>query len=249
MTDYHKEDPDTIKAMFGSIAKQYDRANAIMSLNMHRHWNRALVRTVTNHSPPKNYLDLCSGTGEIAFTFLKQAKSPCEAFLLDFCSEMLQCAQEKAERNNFSDHHIHFLQADAQEIPLPSESVDCVTMAYGIRNVKDPTKSAQEVIRVLKPGGCFAILELTQPQNPLMKFGHQLYLKAFIPLVGKWVALNPKAYRYLCNSIQNFIPPAKLEQVLKDAGFHKTSTRSLTGGIATILLGIKGEMDLVDRVD
>jgi len=239
MTSHHKKDPKNIKEMFGHIAKHYDRANAIMSFNLHHYWNRKLIQSVLAHRFPKKYLDLCCGTGEIALRLLNHSKKPCEAFLLDFCPEMLVCAEDKLQKKGKTAHHIHYLQADAQEIPLPSESIDSVTIAYGIRNVEDPLICCQEVLRVLRPGGCFGLLELTKPENLLLKWGHQLHLKSFLPIVGKWVASNPKAYRYLRDSIHAFISPTELEQTLTNAGFDKVETFRLCGGIATRLLALK----------
>lgn len=236
---YQKQQPETIQKMFGSIAKQYDRTNAILSFNLHRYWNKELVKTVNQLPSCQQYLDLCCGTGEIAYTFLKHANNRTEAFLLDFCQEMLDCAKAKQSPSASKNHHIQFIQGDAQEIPLPRESIDAVTIAYGIRNVKDPQKCVSDVFRVLRPGGKFAILELTQPSRPLMKFGHKIYLRTILPVIGKFAAANQEAYEYLSSSIQEFIPPETLENLLVNTGFHGTSRRPLTGGIATIVSGSK----------
>lgn len=219
MTDYVKEDPESIQKMFDSIAHQYDRANALMSLNLHKRWNRKLIKTVTETGFPDHYLDLCCGTGEISLDLLQQCKERCEAFLLDFSQEMLECAKNKSEESKFSHHRMHFVNADAQKIPLPSESIDTVTVAYGIRNVHEPMQCAREVHRVLRSGGKFGILELTKPTNSLMKVGHKLYLKALLPLIGNYVTSNKEAYQYLSRSIQSFIAPDELENILQNAGF------------------------------
>lgn len=236
---YQKNHPETIQKMFDSIAKQYDRTNAIQSLNLHRYWNQALIKNVQGSTPIKQYLDLCAGTGEIAFTLLAQQKDPVEAFLLDFSGEMLKYAEAKEKVKPFKRHRVQYIEADAQEIPLSSESIDCVTVAYGIRNIKDSKMCFKEVLRVLRPGGKFAILELTQPRNPILKLGHKIYLETILPIVGKVIATNKEAYRYLCNSIQTFTPPNQLEAVLKDVGFENTAQKSLTGGIATLISGSK----------
>lgn len=236
---YQKQQPESIQKMFGSIAKQYDRTNAILSFNLHRYWNRELVKTIRQESPCRRYLDLCCGTGEIAYTFLKKANNPTEAFLLDFCQEMLDCAKSKRYSKDVSSHQIQFIQGDAQAIPLPSESIDAVTIAYGIRNVQEPQKCVSDVYRVLRPGGKFAILELTQPSQPVMKLGHKIYLRTLLPVIGKFAAANQQAYEYLSNSIQEFIPSETLEGMLHHSGFTETKRRPLTGGIATIVSGSK----------
>ncbi len=236
---YHKDAPKSIQKMFGSIAKQYDRTNALLSFNLHQRWNKALASSISHPKKSFNYLDLCAGTGEIAFTVLKKHTIPINAYLLDFCDEMLQCAQDKAQETPFTSHQVQYIHADAQSIPLPDESIDCITIAYGIRNVQNPATCASEAYRVLKSGGSFSILELTQPNNPLLRLGHTLYLKTLLPMVGKLAASNHDAYRYLCDSIRSFISPDRMEKVLREAGFKDTSQIPLTGGIATIIRGKK----------
>lgn len=240
MSLYTKEKPETIQAMFGSIAKSYDRTNGVLSLQLHKRWNAELVKQVIEPSKPKAILDLCCGTGEIAFTYLRKAPHPCRAYLLDFCKEMLDCARHKAKQLALnSKHNISYLQADAQAIPLADNSVDCVTIAYGIRNVKDPANCIREVLRVLRPGGTFGILELTQPTNPILRFGHTIYLRTLLPLLGWCLSDNQKAYNYLCKSIQAFIKPSDLEKTMLQIGFRQTSIVPLWGGIATILIAKK----------
>lgn len=236
---YKKNNPGTIQTMFSSIAKKYDRANALLSFQLHKKWNAKLVQTVVGNNHPNTLLDLCCGTGDIAFNYLKNAKQKKGAFLLDFCEEMLEIAREKAKHLNLDHHHIIYIKADAQEIPLINESVSCATMAYGIRNIKDPKKCLNEVYRVLRPGGTCGILELTKPKNPILKLGHQIYLRVVLPLVGRWLTSNQDAYQYLCDSIQSFIPPEDIEKAMKEAGFTETERISLSGGIATIVLGKK----------
>jgi demethylmenaquinone methyltransferase/2-methoxy-6-polyprenyl-1,4-benzoquinol methylase len=151
---------------------------------------------------------------------------------------MLECAKEKGNKVDLM-HTLQYIQADVQRLPFLNQSIDCATMAYGIRNVHHPLKCLQEVFRVLKPGGCFGLLELTRPRNRLLKMGHQLYLKIFLPLLGKFLTANEDAYHYLQQSIHTFIPPGELEDLIKIAGFTKTGRYSLAGGVATIITGYK----------
>lgn len=239
---YNKKQPETIQAMFGSIAKTYDRTNAALSFFLHRYWNKRLVHAVLKNrvTVPDTLLDLCSGTGDISFNFLQQTSKDSHVYLLDFCEEMLHCAKEKAQKLQWNHTpKFTYIHADAQKIPLPDHCVDCVTVAYGIRNVTDPETCVKEVLRVLSPGGTFGILELTQPMQPILRFGHKIYLQNLMPILGWCFSANQQAYQYLCNSIKTFILPAELEYMLIKSGFEKTSTISLSGGIATILLGKK----------
>ncbi len=234
---YDQKDPATIQALFGSIAKQYDRTNSLLSLRLHKRWNRELVRKMLGATTPKSVLDLCAGTGDIAFGFLEQAPHLEHIHLLDFCEEMLLSAKVKGQK--YAKDKISYINADAQKIPLKDASISCATVAYGIRNVADPQKCFEEVYRVLEKGGVFGILELTRPKNPLLATGHRLYLNTALPLLGKWATSNKEAYQYLCRTVQNFMDPDKLESMMIKAGFGKTSQTQLSFGTATILLGHK----------
>lgn len=238
-TQYSKQDPETIRAMFNSIAKNYDRANGVLSFQLHRRWNAALINNVLLPSKPPTYLDLCCGTGAIAFGYLEQAQQKTKAYLLDFSEQMLACADAQAASKDLGRHDISYLQADAQQIPLVSNSVSCATIAYGIRNVQNPEKCILEVYRVLQPNGSFGILELTQPNNPLMRLGHNLYLRTILSVLGKLVTSNKEAYRYLCNSIHAFIPTKDIENLMRNAGFKDISVKPLSGGVATLITAKK----------
>lgn len=237
---YTKQSPETIQKMFGSIAERYDRANAVMSFNMHKLWNAKLVKEVAGTQQHPRALDLCCGTGDIIFELLKKQTLPCTAHCLDFCPEMLQCAQIKSKTIPGIDrHHLSFIHGDAQQIPLDDRSVDCVTIAYGIRNVKDPSLCMREAYRVLDQGGIFGILELTIPSNPFLRLGHRFYLKNILPLIGKFVSDNQMAYEYLCQSIHAFTPPERLIKMLDEARFTEIKKISLMGGIATLVTARK----------
>jgi demethylmenaquinone methyltransferase / 2-methoxy-6-polyprenyl-1,4-benzoquinol methylase len=239
MTNYHKNDPHSIQKMFGSIAKRYDKANAILSMQLHKRWNSQLINQVTHNQDAMTLLDLCCGTGDIAFGYLKKSSTPKSAILIDFCPEMLECAKDKAAHLNLNHHQIKYIQADVQKIPLENNLVHMATMAYGIRNVKNPLECFQEVHRILKPEGIFGILELTKPTYPLIRMGHRLYLRLIMPLLGKWITSNREAYQYLCSSIDQFAAPAELEKQLLAAGFKHTTKTPLACGIATIVLAQK----------
>ena len=240
MSKYDKNQPETIQAMFGSIASNYDKTNAALSLQMHRLWNRKLIDHTFTSGDTRTIADLCCGTGEIAFNWLKSANIKKKAYLVDFCEEMLHCAKHKAQTLKLDKkHHISYVQADVQKLPLRNASIDCATIAYGIRNVQDPSRCFKEVLRVLKPGGKFGILELTEPENSFLYFGHRIYLRTILPIMGKLLTSNKEAYQYLCNSIHNFVKAPDLAHQLEHIGFHDIEIHPLTGGIATIILARK----------
>ena len=240
---YDKNNPETIRKMFGSIAKEYDRGNAVLSFNMHKKWDNTLIKEVLVPKNPQVVLDLCCGTGDIGLTYLTKWRSdqlaPCHMYMLDFCPEMLLYARQKAVQSGAVRHRLEFIQGDAQAIPLPDRSVDAITVAYGIRNVRSPEKCIQEAYRVLRPGGRMGILELTKPKNWFLKIGHKVYLKAILPFLGKLVASNKEAYRYLSSSIEEFISPDEMEKLLTANQFKNCLQTPLMGGIATIISGTK----------
>lgn len=233
MVTYTKEKPESIQRMFGSIAQSYDKTNSILSFQLHKKWNRELVKHVGGDNEEEVLLDLCCGTGDIAFACLANSKTKRKAYLLDFCEEMLECARQKSHSQGLAKHHISYLQADAQKIPLPSESVTIATVAYGIRNIRSPQECFREAYRVLAPGGKFGILELTKPTNPLVRIGHKLYLQT-LPFLGKWLTNNKDAYQYLRQSIHSFCSPSEITRMLKEEGFQQVTLSPLFGGIATL---------------
>jgi len=238
MSVYNKTNPESIQKMFGSIAKRYDTTNAILSFQLHKIWNSRLVNQILAHPADGPLLDLCCGTGDIGFCYLKKKTSPATVYFVDFCQEMLDYAQSKSKLP-FGNHQLHFIHGDAQEIPLPSSSVSKISIAYGIRNVSDPLRCFQECYRVLSPGGILAILELTRPTNPFLKLGHSFYLKRILPILGKLATSNKEAYQYLCNSIHHFVCPSELKQGLLNTGFQNVQITPLHGGISTILTARK----------
>lgn len=226
---YQKTEPKTIQAMFASIAENYDRANTTFSFGLHKKWNNKLIKSV---GKADTLLDLCAGTGEIGFGFL--AKHPhARAILLDFCPEMLAVAKDKG---SLFEGRYTLIEADAQQLPLEDHSVDAATISYGIRNVKEPLKCFKEVARVLKPGGHFAILELTRPTSSLFRLSHKAYLKFCLPLLGKLAAKNIDAYRYLSKSVEDFASPQELEKALREAHLMPVKNIPLMGGLSTIFI-------------
>jgi demethylmenaquinone methyltransferase / 2-methoxy-6-polyprenyl-1,4-benzoquinol methylase len=228
---YSKDAPETIRAMFGAIAPGYDRANAVMSLGTHHLWNQALARAALIDKP-RRLLDLCCGTGEIAFR-CHRLQPQLEMTLVDFCPEMIALAQEKGRRMGWEGP---CLVGDAHQIPLADGSFDSVTCAYGLRNLHSPAQAAAEVHRVLRPGGLWAILELTRPQIPLLGQLHRLYLRSALPLLGYLAAGDRDAYTYLPRSIEACSPPETWKALLQQAGFTPLREKRLLGGIATLLL-------------
>jgi len=228
--NYEKSSPETIQTLFSKIASRYDLCNKALSFNLHKRWNKKLVNLLLGSG--ENILDLCAGTGDIAFEFKRNAPNS-KVTLLDFCEPMLAVAKSKAE---VLGHSFEFVQGDATKLPFGDKEFSQVSVAYGIRNVQDPVKCMAEAYRVLKPGGVFGILELTRPENWVVRVLHSWYLKVFVPLIGRLITGNKEAYQYLDQSIKNF---QLFKSQLESVGFQEVRVIPLTFGIASIIVAKK----------
>lgn len=215
-----------IQSMFDAIAERYDIMNALLSLGIHNHWNRVLVRMlgVSDH-----LVDLCAGTGKVALQYIRSYPKA-SATLIDFSQQMLRYVQLKHPKAPFT-----YIYEDVSCLSLPSHSQTALSMAYGLRNLKEPLLTLKEGFRVLKPAGIFGILELTAPKTgSWVQFLHTLYLKHVIPFIGKHYAHNHDAYRYLSESIQRLPSDEILENYFQEAGFTINKKKKLLLGAATI---------------
>lgn len=233
---YTKSSPPTIEKLFSIIASRYDLCNKTLSFNLHKRWNRKLVNELIGSAKPEHILDLCAGTGDIAFEFKRQIGQDVKITLLDFCAPMLDIAKTKAEKSGTSS--FTFIQGDATILPFEHEQFSHISIAYGIRNVQEPLKCVSEAFRVLKKGGHFGILELTRPQNRFISACHSLYLKRFVPLIGGLLTKNKEAYEYLNNSIHHFSAES-IKNKLESVGFQNIKTIPLNFGIASIITARK----------
>ena len=235
---YTKSSPKTIQEMFGKIASRYDLCNKALSFNLHRLWNRILVKELLKENSPSKVLDLCAGTGDIALEFARQ-HTKADVTLLDFCAPMLDVAKEKAKMQGFREAQFSYVEGDATILPFKNNTFSHVSVAYGIRNVQNPLKCVQETHRVLSPDGVFGILELTRPTNPFVGLFHSLYLKTFVPMIGSLVTQDKEAYQYLNRSIKQFQTASALEKMLIETGFKDVRTIPVNLGIASIIVGSK----------
>lgn len=217
--------------MFSGVAPRYDFLNHLLSLGIDRRWRQEVARSLDLDSDDR-VLDLCCGTGDLAFVLASHAT----CIACDFTWEMLALAQEKSREVS---QNIELAAADAQMLPFPQESFDAVTVAFGVRNLEDLALGLTELRRVLRPGGTVAILEFTRPRNMLLKIPYALYLHVVLPWIGRLISNEQGAYRYLADSIAGFPDPETLSGKLRNAGYSNVSYRLLTGGIVAIHLAKK----------
>jgi demethylmenaquinone methyltransferase/2-methoxy-6-polyprenyl-1,4-benzoquinol methylase len=216
-------DPDAVRAMFGRIARRYDLANHVLSGGFDFLWRRRAAKIVEGWQP-KRVLDLATGSGDLALAI--QRRLP-EATITaaDFSPEMLEIARRKGVRET--------VLADALQLPFESASFDCVTVAFGLRNMADWSAALGEMARVLRPGGHLLILDFSLPTGA-MRPAYRFYLHRCLPLLASIVTGQKAAYDYLGGSIEKFPSGAAMLELIEKKGFTMASADPLTGGIATI---------------
>jgi demethylmenaquinone methyltransferase/2-methoxy-6-polyprenyl-1,4-benzoquinol methylase len=222
----------TVRSMFGRIAEPYDFLNRFFSLGIDLWWRHRLVSSVlrsmtTGNTQSETILDLATGSGDVAGMLLKKGMKVVGS---DFCLPMLDQAQKKG---------IPILVAgDALQLPFADSSFTVATVAFGLRNFGDRPAAMKEVLRVLKPGGSFHILEFTRPQEWFCGF-YFFYLKHIMPRLASVFCRDPQAYTYLARTVENFPRVEDIEKELTQSGFKKVSWQQLTLGIVAIHTGSK----------
>jgi demethylmenaquinone methyltransferase/2-methoxy-6-polyprenyl-1,4-benzoquinol methylase len=225
--------------MFTSIAPRYDLLNHILSLNVDRLWWRRTARTFRDilERHDARVLDLCCGTGDMAFALRRQAgQGKPQIVGADFAHTMLQRAVEKsAELNSFRPG---WIEADALILPFPNEHFDLVTSAFGFRNLADYDAGLREIARVLGPGGECGILDFSEPKG-MMGALYRVYFKEVLPRIGTMISGVRGPYAYLPASVARFPEPDEMLQRMKQAGFAEGSWTPYTFGIAGLYRGKK----------
>jgi len=217
-----------IREMFTRIAPRYDLLNHVLSANVDRLWWRRAARTFAPilDKPGARVLDLCCGTGDMAFRLRRQGK---EARITgaDFSHAMLVLASRKTSPSR----PVEWIEADALSLPFPDRSFDLVTSAFGFRNLADYDAGLGEILRVLRPGGECGILEFSEPEGPLGRL-YDVYFQSVLPRIGRLISGNHGAYSYLPASVERFPRPQELLARMRSAGFRNASWTAYTFGIA-----------------
>jgi len=224
-----------VQHIFTIVAPYVDALSHGFSLGLDRGWRRKAVALSGIRSGDK-VLDICAGTGELAFALLPAVGPTGSVMATDFCENMLAFARKKQGDGS---RNITFQVADAKSLPFPDSSFDAVTVGFGMRNIPDTVLALQEVRRVLKPGGRFICLELTKPQSPLLGRLYNWYLSRFMPFVSNLVMKSSAPYLYLPRSIEAFYQPPEFREVIARNGFGDVTVDSLTLGIATVYRAAK----------
>jgi demethylmenaquinone methyltransferase/2-methoxy-6-polyprenyl-1,4-benzoquinol methylase len=223
-----------VREVFSSVAGSYDLMNDLMSAGVHRLWKDAMVEWL-NPRPGWGVIDVAGGTGDIAFRIAGLVRERGGEAAITVCDinpdmvrEGIRRADEKGEAS------IRWITGDAEALPIPDASMDAYTIAFGIRNVTHIDKALSEARRVLKPGGRFLCLEFSRVEAPGLDTLYDAYSMNVLPRLGKMVAGDSEAYRYLAESIRRFPPQAKFAKMIEKAGLSQVKVRNLTGGVAAM---------------
>lgn len=229
-----------VENLFTDVSPHYDRMNDVMSFGMHRSWKD---RCVSRIKIPENaqILDLASGTGDIALRLQKKAKKEGKNIsltALDLTADMMKPARDRMINEGITTP-VTWMQGNAEELPFEDNSMDIVTISFGLRNVTQIDKALAEAHRVLKPGGHFFCLEFSKVFIKPLRHLYKAYAFHIIPRMGKAIAKNEDAYQYLVESIENFPDQETLCAMMRDVGFGSVNFRNMTAGVVAIHRGTK----------
>ena len=213
-----------VRKMFGSIARRYDLANHLLSCGIDFYWRRRAAEIVAGWRPHR-IADLATGTGDLALALQKKLPDA-EIVGVDFLPEMLDLAQRKGVRQ--------VVLADAMNLPFGDASFDCVTIAFGLRNLENWGAALTEMSRALRTSGRLLVLEFSLPTTPILRAIYRFYLHRCLPLLGSFLTGKKTAYDYLGDSIEEFPSGNAMCQLMQANGFARPTFEPLTGGIVTI---------------
>ena len=220
--------------IFESIAGDYDRANARISLGLHKSWKRMLIRRLSRGLPHEGkVLDLCCGTGDIAIALAKE-RSDLQVTGLDFSPAMLARARERGEGMA----NLRFVQGDAMALPFPDESFSAAAISFGLRNTADYAQVLREMRRVTVSGGELLCLDSFVPDSVLVKPFYRLYFRQLMPLLGGGLA-HRREYLWLCESTEAFLSRRELEALFESCGLPGTASRTRMFGACSLVWGKK----------
>ena len=225
-----------VQGVFDSVASRYDIMNDLMSGGLHRVWKLATI-SEAGVRKGQQVLDLAGGTGDLAIAFAKKVGDSGRVVLADINAAMLEQGRRRIVDAGVAPR-IDIAQVDAENLPFDDDRFDCITIAFGLRNVTNKEAALRSMFRVLKPGGKAMILEFSKPHDTL-KPAYDLYSFKVLPALGKLVAKDSDSYQYLAESIRMHPDQESLLEMMEDAGFERCRYRNFTGGIVALHIGYK----------
>ncbi len=233
VTPYNKTNEgkkEQVEEMFDNIAPNYDFLNHLLSLGIDTLWRKKAIMYIKPFRP-KAMIDIATGTGDFAFDALKYLNV--ESIIgIDLSEEMLAVARKKATAKKLE--KISFVKGDCENLPYKENTFDAMTAGFGVRNFENLEKGLAEMYRVLKSQAPLVILEVSQPENPLLKFLFSIYFKHILPFIGRLFSKDHRAYSYLPESVEVFPKSDDFVRILKKIGFKNAKYRALTLGICAM---------------
>lgn len=226
-----------IRKIFSEVPDTYELVNHILTFGLDIFWRKKAAQT-SAQGDGNMWLDVCSGTGEMAVYLRRLAPKNTKVFACDFSFPMIQKALTKKEASE-----ITFLVSDINSLPFPDDSFDLVTISFAVRNInldrEKFLKALQEINRVLKPGGRFVAVETSQPKSKIMKKAFHTYVRLAVKPIGQLISGSKSAYVYLSSTIPRFYPAEEFAEIIKQAGFSEVSFKRLLFGVAAIHKAVK----------
>ncbi len=238
----YKEVPEDEKVrmvggVFHSVASRYDLMNDLMSGGIHRIWKRVAIE-LSGVRPGQQILDVAGGTGDLTSRFAREVGPTGKVVLSDINSSMLGTGRDRLLDEGVCGN-VEFVLADAEALPFRESSFDCVTIAFGLRNVTHKEWALASMLRVLKPGGRLLVLEFSKPTSEFLGKLYDAYSFGVIPKIGRLIAGDEDSYRYLAESIRMHPDQDTLRDMMEDAGFERCDYHNMTGGIVAIHRGFR----------
>lgn len=226
-----------VRGVFDSVAGRYDLMNDLMSFGVHRLWKRFAIEQ-TGLRPGQSALDVAGGTGDLAIALAHRVGPGGHVTLTDINEKMLQAGRDRLLDAGVLGN-VDCCVADAENLPFPDRTYDCVTIAFGLRNVTDKATALQSMFRVLRPGGQLLVLEFSRPVVPGLTPLYDAYSFRILPVMGKLVAGDAESYRYLAESIRVHPDQETLKSMMEQAGFSHCRYHNLSGGIVALHRGYR----------
>ncbi len=232
-----EEKEGLVAGVFHSVAAKYDMMNDLMSGGIHRLWKRFTIE-LSGVRSGQRVLDIAGGTGDLAAKFSRLVGPRGQVVLADINNAMLEVGREKLTDRGIAGN-IEYVQANAECLPFPDDYFDCITIAFGLRNVTDKDAALRSMLRVLKPGGRLLVLEFSKPTNEVVGKLYDRYSFSVLPKMGQLVAGDADSYRYLAESIRMHPDQETLKGMMSDAGFANCEYYNMTVGVVAVHRGIK----------
>lgn len=226
-----------VGAVFDSVAERYDVMNDLMSLGIHRLWKRITINQ-TGVRAGQSVLDLAGGTGDLAMKLSERTGDTGRVVLADINESMVSVGRDRMIDRGIV-NNLHYTLADAEQLPFKQGSFDCITMAFGLRNVTDKQRALESMFSVLRPGGRLLVLEFSKPVLPMLSKAYDTYSFTALPALGKLVAGDSESYRYLAESIRKHPDQQTLMEMMQQAGFERCDYQNMTGGVVALHKGFK----------